>query len=436
MASADLTVLRRRYVALAALRWLPTGLIVPSLVLLLSARGLSLASIGLLTALYSAATLLLELPTGALSDVVGRRPVLIAGAVTGAAATLVLALSTSTAAAAAAFGLMGLSRALESGSLQAWYVDSVHAVDPEADLTRGISRAGVAESAGLAVGALASGALVATAPLPATGAALIALSVPFLIKAVLAVVQVAAIAAWVREPGVARTTALSPRAGNAPGAAHAAREVPRAIARGVALAARRGTLRRLLVLTGALGAALSGIELLAPSHAANLLGGATAAAGPYAVLVTLGFAGSGAGSALAPLAARCAGRPSRAAAIATVVGAACLAAVSLPTPAAAAVAFIGFYLLLGIAAPLTEELMHRDVTAAERATVLSLNSMALQATAVAVTAGLGALAATTSVAIAFFTVAAVLALGALTLLKWPAADKPAAASATPTPTAA
>ncbi|WP_159449335.1 MFS transporter [Demequina sp. NBRC 110051] len=437
----DLATVRSRFVILTALRWLPIGLIAPSLVLLLSARGMSLASIGLLTAVYSAATLLLELPTGGLSDVIGRRPVMIAAAVVGAVSALLLAFATTPGWLAAAFLLMGLSRALDSGPLQAWYVDSVHAIDPDADLTRGLSRAGVAESVALAAGALGAGALAATVPLPSSGAIVIALSVPFIFKAALAVLQVAVVARWVTDttaptaadavaaPLAAAVTLGSPWARLRLRTVETARDVPRAIGRGLRLAAHRRALQRLLLLTAALGAALSGIELLAPAHAADLLGGATAAAGPYAVLVTAGFLGSASGSALAPLAMRAARGAARAAMLATLAGAVALAAIAVPQPWGAGAAFVGFYLFLGIAGPLTEELMHREVSSAERATMLSLNSMALQATAIVVTAGLGAFAGATSIAAAFAAIAVALALGALTLARWPGVRRPATASA-------
>ena len=62
---------------LIALRWLPTGLLVPVIVLLAMSRGLSMTEIGLVFAIQGLVVLVLELPTGGLSDALGRRPVLI-----------------------------------------------------------------------------------------------------------------------------------------------------------------------------------------------------------------------------------------------------------------------------------------------------------------------------------------------------------------------
>jgi MFS family permease len=65
----------RRLVGLTALRWLPVGLTTPITVLLAQARGLSLAEIGLLFTVHGIVVIVLELPTGGLADVLGRRPV-------------------------------------------------------------------------------------------------------------------------------------------------------------------------------------------------------------------------------------------------------------------------------------------------------------------------------------------------------------------------
>src|SRR4051812_49517099 len=70
----------RRFVFLTALRWFPVGLYIPVAVLLMQARGLDLATVGGLYAIYGIVTVALELPTGGLADVVGRRLVLVVAA--------------------------------------------------------------------------------------------------------------------------------------------------------------------------------------------------------------------------------------------------------------------------------------------------------------------------------------------------------------------
>ena len=70
----------RRLVGLTALRWLPVGLTTPIMVLLAQSRGLTLGEIGVLFTVHGVLVVTLELPTGGLADVLGRRPVVVAGA--------------------------------------------------------------------------------------------------------------------------------------------------------------------------------------------------------------------------------------------------------------------------------------------------------------------------------------------------------------------
>ena len=71
----------RRFLVLTALRWLPVGLLAPIFVLIPLSRGLSLTEIGLVFAIQGLVVLALELPTGGLSDALGRRPVLLLASV-------------------------------------------------------------------------------------------------------------------------------------------------------------------------------------------------------------------------------------------------------------------------------------------------------------------------------------------------------------------
>ena len=74
MTALDARSARRRYLILIALRWLPTGLLIPVTVLLALSRGLSLTEIGLVFSIQGLVVLALELPTGGLTDALGRRP--------------------------------------------------------------------------------------------------------------------------------------------------------------------------------------------------------------------------------------------------------------------------------------------------------------------------------------------------------------------------
>ena len=69
---------RRRFILLSSLRWVGTGCVIPTLVVLMQSRGLTLAQIGVAAAAQGVLVLLLELPTGGLADTLGPRRVLLA----------------------------------------------------------------------------------------------------------------------------------------------------------------------------------------------------------------------------------------------------------------------------------------------------------------------------------------------------------------------
>jgi MFS family permease len=401
---------RRTFVILTAMRWLPTGLTVPALVLIGQARGLSLAQIGLVSAIYGTTALVLELPTGGLSDVIGRRPVLVASGLMSVAAGVVTAIGTSFAVLACAAAIRGVARALDSGPLQSWFVERTLAADPAASIRGGLARASAGESIALAVGTLAAGGVLAVTRLPASNAPLISLSAPFLVSAALAGVQVGLVAAWVKEPR--RSSRLTVRSVIA--------DVPRTIVGGARLAATHRTLRRLLIATASVGAALASIELLTPPHLATVVGSESAGASAYAVLATLGFVGSAVGAALAPAATRLLRRPSRVPLFGSLAGAVALAATGTQALGALTVAYIAFYVLLGAGVPLLDELTHKSVTSRERATMLSVGSMALQGAGVLAALAVGPLADRLSPVLALAAPAAVLALGSLALVRLPA----------------
>ena len=294
--SAGLSVrsAERRYVLLTALRWLPVGFTVPVVVLLAASRGLSPVEIGLAFTAHGVVIVLLELPTGGLADSLGRRPVLLLSGVCNLAGLLLLAVADDVWGFALAYGVTGVGRALDSGPLEAWFVDAVHAADPRADPTPGLSRGGIADGAALAVGALAGGAT----PL-LLGSSLAA---PFLVAAGCTVVGLLAVAVLVVPVGPVRAERgawTSLRAG--------VRDVPAVVTGALRLAGRDRDLRLLLLMALGTGPVLVSIELLAPLRFAELVGGEAEAGQAYSIVVTLGFGAAAVGAGLAVQARRAAG---------------------------------------------------------------------------------------------------------------------------------
>jgi MFS family permease len=414
VSSTELVRVRRHFLVLAALRWFPVGLVVPVLVLLLRARGLDLTTIAVLMSAYSITTALFELPTGGLADVIGRRPVLVAASLLFAGQSVLLGLGQSLPVLALGAVVGGLGRALDSGPLHAWYVDAVHAVDRDTDLKPGLARAEAVEAGALGIGALAGGALVTVAPLDPSGATVLSLSVPFLASAGLCLVHSIALLRWVHEPARSRRPALR----------SVLTDVPRTIRTGVALVARRGALRRVVILTVCLGVTLGSVELIAPVSFAHLLGGEDAAAGPFSVLVTLAFLGTAAGSSLAPGIARLLRSSARGIMAARLCAGVAVVGLAAPSFAVAAGAYVVLYLLLGVSGPLSADITHRSVGAEHRATILSVQSLTLQLSGVTAGLTLGPLAQHVSFLTAYVVIGAVLVLGASACIRMPVPAPP------------
>lgn len=141
----------------SSIHWLATGLIVPILAIFQIDRGLSLAQVGLNIAIYSGVIAVMELPTGGLSDTMGRRRVYLMSLGVKFAAAITLALSFSPFSIAVGFALDGLARALASGCMDAYFVDAFGDLEESGPLQRFLGRIGAAIPLALAVGGLVGG---------------------------------------------------------------------------------------------------------------------------------------------------------------------------------------------------------------------------------------------------------------------------------------
>jgi MFS family permease len=160
-ASQRLARLERRYSLVVFFNWFAVILPGAVLVLFAQSRGLSLAEIGLYGAVYSATAALLELPTGNLADQVGRKRVALLGYGLVAVSKVALLFAFSLPGFLTYAVLGGLARALSSGALDAWYVEAVRDIDPEADLQPRLARLGTVELLALGVGSLTGAGLSA-----------------------------------------------------------------------------------------------------------------------------------------------------------------------------------------------------------------------------------------------------------------------------------
>ena len=378
---------RRRFLVLIALRWLPTGLLIPVTVLLALSRGLSLTEIGLIFSIQGLVVLALELPTGGLSDALGRRPILILASFVGLASLGLLYVADSVALFAASTMLQGVFRALDSGPLEAWYVDATLAADPDAEIEKGLSAGSTVLSLAIAAGALLSGGLVALDPFDAIPT----LALPLLVALGLGVVNLIAIVALMSEVRRAR----------GPGAvASSVRAVPAVIADGIGLLRTSRVLLALVAVELFWGFSMVTFESLFPIRLSETLGDLDQAAAVMGPVSSVAWFASAAGAAGVVLVSNRIGVARSAAVLRIVQGLTIVAMGLIAGPVGVVTAYLACYVAHGASNPMHMTLLHRQVDGPHRATVLSMNSMVSQPAGAIGAIALAALADGTSIATA------------------------------------
>jgi len=390
---------RRRFLLLHGLRWLPVGLMIPVLVLLPLERGLTLAQYGLAAAIQGIVVMILELPTGGLSDALGRRPVLLLAGAVDLASLTVLTFADSVVLFFIVYLLQGIYRALDSGPLEAWYVDHALAADEKADIETGLSRSGIVIGVAIAGGALLGGGLVALGPLGRFSA----LTVPILASLVLQVVSIIAVATLMTEE----------RTGRGMGALVASvRSVPAAVGGAVGLLRRSRIVVALIAVEVFWGFGMVSFEGLMPVRLTEVVGDAEHASALMGPAGSAAWLASALGAALIPLLARRIGAPWTGAVLRVLQGVAVVGMAVLAGPAGVIAAYLLCYTAHGAANPVHSGLLHRQVEGPYRASLISLNSMVSQPAGALGLVVLTAVASHASVTVAMVIGAAVLAMAA------------------------
>lgn len=422
---------QRVFLLLTATRWFPVGLVVTVTTLLPIERGLTVGQTLTLASVTGFVVFALELPTGGTADAVGRRPMLIASAVVQVLAATTFLLAQSVWAFVVAAALMGTFRALDSGPLEAWFVDAVHAKHPGADVDRTLAHQGTVLGVSIALGALVSGGLIWWHPFSAWSA----LALPYATYCVLAVVHLVMVVLLVREvrpravaPGVSPVDevaegagAVGPRgrhrwAAMLRSVAHGARRAPASIASGLRLARDNRVLRGLLLVELFAAAAMVVFESLQPVRLAELLGGEAQAAAVLGPVASVGWGAFALGAALCGLASRRFGvaRTAMAARVLNGLGAVWMGLAG--GPGMLVVAYLVTYGLHGSSGPSYNALLHREARRDNRSTVLSMASMVGFAAYAVASPALGWTAQTWSTPLAMMLGGAFSVLGVLCFL--------------------
>ena len=128
-------------------------------VLFMASKGLPLWQIGLLEGVFHVTSLLFEVPSGAMADMLGRRRVLFISRVMGIASSIVMMLSSSFLPLCVGFVFAALNCNLTSGSHEALLYDSLLELKREEEYFTTAGRMGFVWEVGHAIGVLAGGFL-------------------------------------------------------------------------------------------------------------------------------------------------------------------------------------------------------------------------------------------------------------------------------------
>lgn len=410
---------RTVFLTLTGTRWAPVGLVVGVFTLWARERGLSVAETLTYVSFQGLAVLLLELPSSGLADALGRRPLLLlAGAVNVLTAVAYL-LADSFWGFAAAAGLMGVYRALDSGPLEAWYVDAVHETDPDAEVAGDLAAQGTILGITIAAGSLLCGGLVAWHPWRGHSALLL----PLVLYALLCVVHLVATSALLRETRAQDAPPGGTGSGGLAALVASARATPRVIGDSVRLVVGNRVLGGIIAVELGWCAALVVFETMLSLRLAEQLGGAAAAGRWVGPVGAAGWAVFAAGSSLAGRLHQRIGVPRTAIVARVLNGLGALAMGLAAGPVALVAAYLFTYALHGTAGVAHNALLHREATSGNRATVLSLNSLVFFAAAAAWSPVLGLVAGRTSIATAMALGGLVSVLGLLGYLPAARADR-------------
>ncbi|MEU4383088.1 MFS transporter [Micromonospora echinofusca] len=371
-------------------------LLYPLYALLFSDTGLSVWQISSLFVIWSAASILLEVPSGAFADAVSRRLLLALAPLVTAAGFALWVLVPSYPAFAVGFVLWGAGGALASGALEALVFTELDRLGAAGRYARVIGRAKTAETLGVLASILLAGPAFALGGYPAVGAA-----------SVLACLLAAAVAT--RLPEHRRPMTAAPATSVPAGAEVDAGADPTgrdgatdeedlgwwaSLHAGLAEVHADRAVRAAVLLVAVVAAVWGALDEYTPLLARDT--GVGEATVPLLLLFT--WVGVAVGGLLAPAGERLTGRGYAGLLALSAVALAAGALLARPLGfALVAAAFCGFQL----ATVLADARLQARITGASRATVTSLAGMATDVTIIAVYGGYGLLATGAGNGVAF-----------------------------------
>ena len=398
--------LLRAYLINQTGHWFIAGLLFPVLILIVLDKGLGLFEAGTIMAIYSGTALLLELPTGGLADSIGRKKVYILSVLVHSLALITFLISFDFLTVALAASLMGLGRALSSGSIDAWFVDEFRSAVPKGNLQQALAKANVFIPLGLGVGCLIGGLLPMTlGRFLNAELGLTIFGANLLIALIADLVQIAMTERLIVETArVPRTSGW--RAGFS--------KVPSVISTSITYGVRNRKVLVLLLIMMAFGFGLSGLELLWQPRVGQIMGG-SAQTWAMGVLAAAYFFITAVGSALStPICRRARDDYGTVMAVLLVAMGVSIFLLSLQDQL---LLFATFYLLAYLIMGMTNSpygaMYNDEVPAEQRSTMLSFQSLLLQSGGLCGSLVLGYVAGTSGIPTAWMIGSLVVALSSV-----------------------
>ena len=346
------------------------GLTVAVVALALADRGMDLLQISLLFGVYSLTTMAMELPFGGLADSIGRKPVFLT-AVVASLISIVLFLSTSDFyVLALSFAFIGFGRALRSGTLDAWFVETFRATAPNVDVQPALAKAQWANAVGLAIGAVLGGLLPDIFGEVAKSFGFSIYDVSYVASfGVMLGVFVFTMLAIVEKPRPMSATAL----------VHGFSNVPTVVKDASILALKHPALSMLLAALAFFLIATNPVEVIWPTHAKPMLD-ADFANTIIGVVTATYFFSIAFGAFLSPYISRIFKRRHAVTLAATF---ACLAGVQIALALQGSIigflaVFVLYSIILGVSETPASSILHACVEDRQRSTMLSLRSLVQQ----------------------------------------------------------
>lgn len=365
------TAARQAFLTLNATRWIPMGFVGAIFILWFIDRGIHESTVMILAAVMGVVTFALELPTSGLADAIGRKPLYVIASAFNVISLGILLVADNVWLFAASMIAMGVFRALESGPLQAWFMDAVqgdtteHGIDPEQTL----GTAGAIMGLSMGLGGAASAALIWLHPLKSHSPLLI----PMGIATVGAAIHLVASIVLIKENRKkTETVAHSPSLLIQIKAS--TRESGRNVVNGLKLLKSNSTLNATVLAGVCIGIGSTILESLLPMRFEQIVG--IRQAGTWlSVLSIVAWGTYAAGAALSSISMQHIGTATTA-----MLGRLAAAAVFVTVGLAVNVsALAGLYLVVfifgGMQSPSHDALLNREATSENRAVVLSLGSM-------------------------------------------------------------